>query len=174
MTCDNLSLATFQPSLPKVTVQKNRISTESKVQQLQEMKTEVKSLLGECLVILRNEKLVPDNAEHVESKTLVLATEELTSSPLLTMKLRYAVAMELFCPSGSESESNESSLMELIHADPFLGCLDDIIKQPQAMRSVDDVVAARESWVDELKTDTWPELLVIDSCSISTFGTFVF
>lgn len=135
----------------KVILQKNRISTESKAAQINDAKDEVTKTLQTCLELLKAGEYVDADASVIDSDDLLLSTEELSTSPGQTLKLRYVIASQLFTSVGDSDKIGHADLLKLIDADPFLGTIDEL-KKANSVVPVADALKARNDW-NLLKTD---------------------
>lgn len=152
----------------EVTIQKHKISTETKLTDLKgRVKKDVDDLLRECLTLLKTEmqgtaNALAPHATEILSSELTLCGEELMSSPLKTMMLRWVLANQMFSPDSGCEEMSQTQIEKLVDADPFLGGLQDC-RKPDAVKPLAHVIARREEW-DTLKTVHVPETLVHSAC----------
>ena len=141
-----------------MTIEKHRLATSTKMQgMLDSTKSLVDEKLGEGIQVLRADG-------HIATETSLVAfsdvkdytAEELSTSPVKALQLRWVMARAVFSEVVSGSPISTEKLMKLVEMDPFLASQEEL-KRVEAVLHVNGVRDGREGW-SQCKTVPCPSL----------------
>lgn len=142
-------------------IEKNKISTATKITSLLSFGREaVSKLLDQSMRLLHTDSYLPAEKHMIEIDDLKkFSVEELSTSPVGTMQLRWLLTNLVFSPASlpqtsAESEMFHNAIVKLIDMDPFLSMQDDF-KKGNCVEHLDKIAEERLAWVN-LKTAPAP------------------
>lgn len=158
----------------EVTIEKNRISTSTRAEDLKSrVKADVLGMIQTCLKLLHENGNIAEAAmsQITFDKVNAMTQDELMSSPSLAMQLRCFLAHRLFDSAfydqvrdhEQDDLNNMTECEKAMDLDPFLGAQEEM-RKPQAVLHIDKVLGARDNWPHTIKTETCLCLNLLESC----------
>ena len=142
-------------------MEKNRIATSSKSEELKSRTVkEAGDAINACLELLASTGNIstPDIKELSADRVLKHTTDELSSSPVLCMELRTFIAHQFLMVKPSDTAQDATSqdkLLKCLDLDPFF-CGQSDMKKLDSVKHLDEVIEARERWMQDVKTVRGP------------------
>lgn len=135
---------------PKVTVEKNRLSTSAKSSELVAAKETATQTISECLEMLKEDGCVEATIGEIDQDALTTNKSKLANSPVETLKLRIVIVQRLIDEKFLDrSDSLDVPLLtatlKLVDVDPFLSEHPDM-RKVDAVQHLDTVLSHRNSW----------------------------
>lgn len=131
-------------------MEKNRIATAHKMNDIQDKASNAMNLLPTCMDLLKADSVIGEDTHEIGLHDVTRCSDELNASPLESLKLRMLIARRMF--SDQHTSPNEvDETLKLIDADPFMSQEPEMKKAGSAL-PLPSVIIDRDGWSTTVKT----------------------